>query len=292
MSHLHKNLTLSVVMICIGYAVYNLTDAALKALNDAFPVAQVFFTNALIILLLTSLYGWKTEGKKAFTTKKPKLVLFRALFVQAGILCNIFSLPHIRLTTFYTLVFTAPLWVALISAIFLREKMELRRLGVILFGFSVVLFVFRPGGGFFNVWTGSVLFGALCYACQMMIVRVAGGEESRAFMAISSAALSIILSLPFAGSFIMPSAHEAWIFLAMGATGAIGFMCVSYAFKFAPSAAAIAPYHYTQLFWGAVLGYLLFNEVPEPRVMTGAALIIAAGLYLLRHETVIARRAS
>ena len=51
------------------------------------------------------------------------------------------------------------------------------------------------------------------------------------------------------------------------------------------SASVVAPYHYTQIVWGALLGYYLFGEVPDDRTILGAALIIAAGLYLLLSET-------
>ena len=244
------------------------------------------FILSCMVIFFMSAYGGINEGKKAFRTKKLKAMLARAFLSQITSICNILAFPHVQLTTFYTLVFTAPLWVGLLSSCFLNDRLDSRRLGVILFGFLVILFIFRPGGELLNVWSLLVLLSALAYACQMVLVRHIGSGESRPFMFMCGAVMSIAIALPFIGSHYLPPTPYEWgLFLMMGVTGSIGLLCISYAFQEAPSASVVAPYHYTQIIWGAVLGYGLFGEKPGVEVMVGAALIILAGLYLIRHET-------
>jgi S-adenosylmethionine uptake transporter len=281
-----KNVILSILMVCAGYGLFNLGDAGLKMLAGKFHFSQIMLTLSVMVLSFMVAYGWHKEGKKAFSTKKPKLMFFRAFLSQITGICNIFAFPHVHLTTFYTLVFTAPLWVALLSSYFLKDRIDSRRLGVILFGFAVILFIFRPGGELMNIWSFLVLLSALAYACQMVLVRHIGSGESRPFMYMYGSLMSMAISLPFIFTHYLPPTPYEWgLFLMMAVTGSIGLLCISYAFQEAPSASVVAPYHYTQIIWGALLGYYIFNEKPGVEVMIGAVLIILAGLYLIHRET-------
>lgn len=281
-----QNIIISVLLTCVGYAFYNIGDAALKIVSSKFHISQLMLMSPCVILPFMATYGWLKDGKKAFTTKKPGLMFIRAALSQVTTVCNIFAFAHVPLTTFYTLVFTAPFWVALLSVHFLKDKLDMRRLGVILFGFMTIFFIFRPGGEMFNIWSFLVLLGAFFYSCQMILIRHIGSGESRSFMFMCGSVMSIVLALPFVGShFVMPTAYEWGLFLMIGLTNSIGLLSVSYAFQSAPSASLVAPYHYTQIIWGTLLGYFLFNEIPGMETMVGAGLIIMAGLYLIFHET-------
>lgn len=281
-----KSVIISVLLTCVGYAFFNIGDAAMKIVAAKFHFSEIFLFNSAIVFIFMAVYGWRTEGKKAFQTRKPKLMFMRALLAQIVGLCNIAAMPHIQLATFYTLVFTSPFWVVLLSALFMQDKLEKRRLAVILFGFLVIVAVFRPGSGMFNIWSALVLLGAFIYSGQMILVRHIGSSESRPFMMMCGAAMSLLIALPFLPAhYIAPTPYEWGLFLMLGLTGSIGLLCVSYAFQSAPSASIIAPYHYTQIIWGALLGYYLFNEVPGTPLMIGAVLIVIAGLYLIHSET-------
>lgn len=281
-----KNIIIAVLLTCIGYGFYNIGDAALKTMASRFHFSQIIFINSSFIILFMAVYGWIKEGKKAFRTKKPGWLLARGTIAQVTALTNIYALPHIHLTTFYTLVFTAPLWVALLASYFLKDKLGKRRLGVILFGFCVILFIFRPGGGMLNIWSLLVLLGTFAYSCQMVMIRHIGSGESRPFMFLCGSVIAVLLAFPFLFThYVTPTPYEWGLFLMMAITGSIGLLCISYAIQSVPSSSIVTPYHYTQIVWGALLGYYLFHEVPSLETMGGAVLIILSGLYLVYHET-------
>ncbi len=281
-----KNIIIAVLLTCVGYAFYNIGDAALKMTAAKFHFSQIFLLNSIVVIFFMLIYAWNRGGLKSLRTKKPKMLFARAVMAQLISLCNMAALPHIHLSTFYTLVFTSPFWVALLSAYFSDDKLDKRRVGIILFGFAVVLFIFRPGSGTFTVWTALVLASAFLYSCQMVVVRHIGASESRPFMILCGAVMSIIVALPFLSAhWVQPTFYEWGLFLLMGVTGSIGLLAISYAFQSAPSASIIAPYHYTQIVWGALLGYFLFQEVPGIETIIGSGLIILAGLYLIHNET-------
>jgi len=269
-----------------AYLLFSIGDACTKFVAQKFHFSQIVFTNCTVIITFMVIYGAMWRGRAAFAVRNMKWVLIRAaLSVVVGIL-NILSLPHITLTTFYTLVFTSPFWVAILSSFFLREKMEKEKIIVILLCFCVILFMFRPGSGMFNIWSFCVLGGAFLYSASMIVMRYLGPHESRTMIIISGSVLSILAILPFLPfHFIMPSLKDLGVFLVMGSVSAVGIMCVAFGFQTAPSASTVAPYHYSQMIWGALLGYFLFEEVPEKSTMMGASVIIGAGLYLIWRET-------
>jgi drug/metabolite transporter (DMT)-like permease len=281
-----RNVIVSVLLTCVGYACYNVGDVAVKIMAEKFHFSQFFFTNGCFIFVFMVIYGWLKEGKKTFRTKKPGLMFARAFLGQIVGLCNIAALPKIHLATFYTLIFTSPFWVAVLSAYFLNDKLNRHRILTILAGFAVILFMFRPGGALLNIWSVLVSISAFLYAGQMVLVRHIGSAESRPFMIMIGSAMSICLAAPFLPShYIPPTPYEWGLFGMMGISGSIGLLCMTYAFQTAPSASIVAPYHYTQIIWGTLFGYLIFHEIPKTEVTIGASLIILLGIYLIHSET-------
>lgn len=277
---------LSIILVCIAYASFNVTDVMAKMLGDKFHFSQVAIANSAAVVVLIAIYGWVRGGRRSFKVLQPKWVLLRAVLSIFSGTINIIILPYITLTNFYTLVFTAPFWVTILSSIFLGEKMEKKRLLVILGGFAVVLFIFRPGGGMFNIWSLLALISAFCYAAGMTVMRHMGTKESRPMIVIAGAGLTVLALLPLLPfHYVTPTITEYGWFLLMGVSGAIGIMCAAYAFQIAPSASMVAPYHYTQIVWGALLGFFVFGDIPGMNTIIGAALIIMAGLYLLYSES-------
>jgi drug/metabolite transporter (DMT)-like permease len=189
--HTHKSIMTAILVTCVAYALFNVSDAAVKALLLRYHVSQVFFTNAFIIFSSLAVYGWLREGRKAFRTRKPWQMLLRASLSQVVGVCNMLALPHIRLTTFYTLVFTSPLWVAILSIVVLKDKVDARRIAAVCAGFAAILYIFQPGTSLPSFWMLLVLLGALFYSMQLIVIRVIGKGESRAFMFMAGSFLSI-----------------------------------------------------------------------------------------------------
>lgn len=284
-----KRTLLAILLTCFGYACFNVGDAMIKLLAE-FHFSQIVLFNSGIIAVVMTAYGFY-RGRQSFHMLQPKLILLRAVLAMGCSVINAIALPHLTLTTFYTLIFTCPLWVALFSAFFLKEKLEPRRVAAIIAGFAIVLYIFQPGSGLWNAWSGMVLVSAFCFSAAMTVMRRMGEKESRVSIIVVGGLVSVLSVSPWIPShFVVPDLPQWGAFTAMGLTGAIGMLALAYAFQIAPSAATVAPYHYTQIIWGALLGYFMFGDVPEHRTMVGALLLIAAGLYLLYGEARAARR--
>lgn len=277
----------AMALTAAAYFMFNIGDALLKLIASRdLHFSQIMVVNCSFIIVFTFVFNFFRDGQKAFKVQSPKLIVMRALFSAGTGVMNLLAMPHIKLTTFYTLVFTSPFWVALLAAVFLKEKLVLSRILVIVAGFSAVAFVFRPGAGLFDKYAVMILIGAFFYSCGLVIMRRMGPKESRPSMIIVGSLVSIAVVLPIFPEHYRPMDWHEWgLFLAMGSLSSISVTCIAYAFQTAPAASVIAPFHYTQIIWGALLGYLIFNEVPDDRVILAAGIIIGAGLYLIFSET-------
>lgn len=277
---------LAIALTCTAYAAFNIGDAGIKVLAQKFGWAQIMIVNGVMIIAIMVLYGALTQGAKAFKVHNPKWVFIRSIFATCTTIANILALPHITLTTFYTLVFTSPFWVAILSAIFMGEKLEPRRMAVIFLGFCVIAYILRPGSDIFSIWSFMALGSAFLYSCSVLTIRYLGTKESRVMIICSGSALGVLVTLPFMGDDWLPmSLMDILLFADMALVGAIGILCITHAFQTAPSAAVIAPFHYTQMVWGALLGYFLFSEVPTVSTMVGGGLLILGGLCLIYLES-------
>ncbi|MDD9899383.1 MAG: DMT family transporter [Alphaproteobacteria bacterium] len=275
----------AVLFTCLAYGLFNICDVAIKYTAERYHTAQVLFINAVFIILLLGGYGLVRDRKRAFRTKKFKLMTMHALLAQVAGVCNVLAFPHMQLTMFYTLVFTSPLWVALLSIVFMKDKAEPRRLMAIVAGLGIVVLTLRPGGGM-DMWSLLVLLGSFAYSVQLLIMRRIGRDESRLFMVMYGAVVTLLVTAPFLpGNFKVPEMFDWSMFLLGAAAAAGGLLTVSYAFQIAPSPSVVAPYHYTQIVWGAILGYLVFGDVPDTHVIAGAVGLIMAGAYLIYDET-------
>jgi len=275
----------SVISVCVAFAFYNISDAIVKELGSKFHFSQIFFSIYIVLFIIIALYGWKTEGKKAFKTKKIKSVTIYSFLVILTIFLNIKALPNIPLTSFYTIIFTSPLWVALLSAFFLKDKLSKERLGVILFGFLVIVFIYRPWNGNFTIWSLIVFANAFIGAATMVLLRHIGTSESKSFIMMSASFWAVIFSFPFLwGNYIEPNLWQYGLFFTNALVLAFAGLFIIYGFQHAPSAALVAPYQYTQIIWGALIGYFVFKEVPNIETIIGASLIILSGLYLIYSE--------
>ena len=85
-----------------------------------------------------------------------------------------------------------------------------------------------------------------------------------------------------------PVDGDLWLFVMIGLVGGTAAYLIIVAYRHAP-AALVAPFEYTALVWGAILGWILWREQPEPVVWLGAAVIMQSGLYITHRETARSR---
>ena len=223
---------------------------------------------------------------------RPGILRTRSLRLQVGrSFCLVFStvcvfsaLRYLPLAEVTAITFSAPLMIALIAAPVLGERIDARRIAAVLAGFAGVLVVTRPFGGAHPAALLAALAacGNALYSVGTRLLAARDPPETTLFY---TGLVGAALLLPVAPLVWVPlPAPSAWLVMAAtGGFGALGHWLLILAYRQAP-ASTLAPFLYAQILCATALGLLVFGEVPDRWTLVGAAILIASGVYLLRHE--------
>ncbi len=285
LKEMNERATFLIFITCMSYALFSVGDAILKDLGDKFHATQIIVYLSVVQFVVLTIYGFINNRETAFRTEKPKLVFVRAVLGSVLAILIIKALPNVELTTFYVLVFTSPLWLAVLSSVVLGDELTKERMGVVIFGLLVIVAVFRPTGDNFNIWSVVLTLAAFLHAVSLIVVRKLGKSESKLFILISGSFLSAVVFTPaMLLNYVEADLYDLSIFVVTAIIGSLGALLNFHAFQHISSASIIAPYHYTQIIWGALLGYFIFGDVPNTDIVIGSVLITLSGLYLICSE--------
>src|ERR1700677_3678975 len=182
--------------------------------------------------------------------------------------------------------FVSPLLVTALSIVFLGESVGVRRWLATAVGLIGVLIILRPGSSAFHPAAFFPIVSALAWACTLIMTRMLSGRERViTTMTYSSIAGVCILSALVPFVWVTPSWHDILFGLLVGVASTAGEWIGVLAFRYA-NASVLAPFSYTQLLWVSSLGFVVFGEVPDVWTVTGAAFVVASGLYTAHRERV------
>jgi len=220
----------------------------------------------------------------ALPSRRPGLQLMRAMALLASSLLFISSLRFLPIAEASATSFVSPLFVTALSIFFLGESVGLRRWVATAVGLIGVLIVLRPGTNAFHPAAFFPIISALAWAGTLIMTRMMSGRERAVTtMTWSSVAGLCILSALVPLVWVAPSWHDVLFGILIGVASTAGQWIVVLAFRYA-DASVLAPFSYIQLLWVSMLGFLIFGEVPDVWTVSGAAIIVASGLYTAHRE--------
>jgi drug/metabolite transporter (DMT)-like permease len=274
----------------IGYALASFTawvlaDTCMKLAGDASlppyeTIGMYGFFGAGFLLIRALVQGRAAQLRP----KNPRAQLIRATLALVSNLANAVALKHLPLTTFYVAVFCAPMVITIGAAVILRERLTLPRALAVAAGFTGVLIGLGPEtSARESQWIGyaAAFITVASYSASTLWLRIMTQEEMTDSVAFFAACVEMVFGAAvvlFAG-FTPLSWTLLLILAAMGLLGTIGTVFNILALKYT-TAANVSQFHYTQIIAGAILGYLIWHEIPGPNLWAGAAIISAAGLFI------------
>lgn len=272
-------------LMCLTVAVFACLDTTAKYLGnlmDPLEVAWARYTSAFVLTLFVSN---PVTHPGLMRTRRPVLQVVRASLLVASTVLNFFALRFLQLDEALSIIFTFPFIVAIASGPILGEWLGWRRWTAICVGFGGVLLITRPGFGGFNPGAVLSVASVICYGLYAVLTRVASRVDSNQTSLFYNNAIGALVMLPVIPFvWTTPSSWTvALMLVGIGALGSIGHFFLISGHKLAP-ASVLSPFIYTQLVWVVILGYLVFDHVPNQLTMVGAAIVIGSGLYLLYRE--------
>ncbi|MFT4013597.1 MAG: DMT family transporter [Paracoccus sp. (in: a-proteobacteria)] len=273
---------LGIALLLLAIFLFTLMDATAKHLAQSYHPAQLIWVRFMTNLVLVGVILAPRLGR-TMRSARPMVQLFRGLAQLASIGLFFTSLQFIGLAEATAIMDINPVLITLAAALFLGESLGLRRIlgiGAALLGAMLII---RPGAGVFQPAALLPLIGAFTYAAGAVLTRMARCDSlatSILWSAVVGSAISSI-AVPF---FWRPIAGgDVWAFLLLGLLGTAAQVLLIRAFALA-EAAVIAPFGYTSLIWAGIWGWLFWGTIPDGWSVTGALIIVAAGLYVWWRE--------
>ncbi|MEE9322257.1 MAG: DMT family transporter [Granulosicoccus sp.] len=280
-----KAILIGVAIALGGIGVLTMMDAVAKLIvSGELHLMQILFVrSAIIVTGMLSVYRFRSTS----TNLKPVkwgLQIIRGLIGSIAPIAFFSALRYLPLTDATVIAYTSVFFTTILSAIVLRERVGIWRWSAILIGYAGVLLAIPPDGD--GAWFGYflVLIASLAYST----LAISGKWLTRSE---STASLVIIYNLCVAAVtlFWLPTVWQPLSLSQITPLALFGLMAVVGQFMLVEAyrrldGSLMAPLEYTSLAWAIALDILIWNDVPGPRVLLGAFIIIAASLFVIHRE--------
>lgn len=270
-------------IICIIAAAFgfSLMSVFVRLAGDLPSFQKAFFRNLIALIFMA---GALIKKKSGFLPQKGNglYLLGRSLFGTFGIICNFYAIDRLLLADANMLNKLSPFFAIIFSALLLKEKPNIIQLGGVITAFAGMLMIVKPGFtgmSFFPAAIGTL--GGAGAGIAYTFVRKLGsrGEDSTKiifwFSAFSTAVCLGFMLIP--GNFEIMSARQILFMCLAGLCACIGQFGITNAYIFAP-AREISIYDYSQVVFAALLGFILFGQIPDIFSIFGYILICGAGI--------------
>lgn len=291
------------LILSFGIGLTAVQDAFIKQLSGAYPFHQMQTIRCGLALLLIAAYLAARGGLNALALPPPWLLILRSFILALASALFYLGLAAISLTDSSAIYFTMPLMVVALSGALIGERVHYSRWLAAAAGFAGVLLTIAPGSSVFEPASLVTLAATVFYAVGHMLARPLGDRVSVTVMAFYQCAAFVTVALVLAAIFgagqaendahvslsyltrpwAMPSLRDAVILAGTAGATAVGMFVYSSAYRLAQPS-FVAPFEYTSIFWAIAMGYIMFADLPRPATLSGAAMIVAAGLFLIWFE--------
>lgn len=266
--------------------------AIVKHLSDRYPTGQlVFFRSFFGFLPIILWMVLRREFVTSLRTARPVGHLWRATIGTTGMIVYFLALARLPLPDVTAITYASPLITLVLASFLLKERIGIYRWSAVAVGLVGVLLILWPHLGAGVDLSGGAALGAifaLLTACGMALVMIQLRHLTRTeatstivFYFTLFSSLLALTTLPF--GWVMPDLREGAILVGLGLIAGIGQILLTQSYRYAP-ASVVAPFEYTTMLWALLLGYIFFSEVPQFIVLFGAAIVIAAGLFVIYRE--------
>ena len=267
-------------------------DSTARILVRSYPVMEIAFARYLIHMILVSLF-LACRDPRLMISRRPVVQILRSFFLLGATVFAMLALRIMPLVDFSAIVWVAPVLVAALSVFLLHEKVSPGLWVSVLAGLTGVWVVIGRTNMDFSFSMLFPFLAALTNAFYQITTRLLHGADSSLTTLFYTALAGVFFCggfLPFVA--VAPNLVGAGLMLLLGLLGVASHFCLIRAFSAAP-ANIVAPFGYTALLWAILFSLLIFGEVPSPRALFGAALIVAVGLFIFlrgRRQSIFFKR--
>jgi drug/metabolite transporter (DMT)-like permease len=284
-----KDTTLAGIgIVVIGWMAFACMDAGSKILAASYPIVQILWIR---YLLFVAAAFWLIRRKGLhLSTNRPWLQLSRGLLLVTEIGMIVYAFTMMELADVHAIVAITPLIVTALSVPLLGERVGVRRWSAVGVAFIGMLIILRPGTGALQPVTLLVLLASAMFALYLVLTRLASRSDPPEISLLAIAITGfVVLSTLIPFYWRMPATwSDVGLFALVAALGAGAHYCLIKALQLA-EASVLQPYNYTVLIGAILVGYLVFDDLPDLPTTIGAGIIVVSGIYVFARERKLRR---
>ena len=281
--------------MAVSMAAFTMNDAITKAVSSQMNFGQIMLMRGLFAIVLVAAFAWQQRALRPLRTLMLRPVALRVFGEIGGTVSFMAAIVHLPLANTSAIFQALPLAITLGAAVIFREPVGWRRWSAIAAGFIGVLIIVRPGlAGFSQFSLFALVSVAFCTLRDLATKRIPARIPSLFItllttVTVTTAGGAILVPL---GGWSPPSANALGLLALAAVLLLIGYQCIITALR-SGDISAVAPFRYSALLWAMLLGYVVFGDIPDAMMVTGAAIIVLSGLYAfyrerIRHRSVAA----
>ncbi len=281
--------------MAVAMAGFTMNDSITKAVSSEMNFGQMMLVRGVVAVALIAALAWHRRALRPLRTLLVKPVALRVIGEIGGTVSFMAAIVHLPLANTAAIFQALPLAVTLGAALMFGEPVGWRRWLAIAAGFVGVLIVVRPGVAGFNQFSLLALTSVVFCAFRDLATKKIPAQIPSLFITlvttvtVTMTGAAILFPL---GGWTPPSGRALALLALAAVLLLIGYQCIIMALR-SGDISAVAPFRYSALLWAMLLGYLVFGDIPDAMMATGASIIVLSGLYAfyrerLRHRPVAA----
>lgn len=279
-------------LMAASMAGFTINDAMVKKVSPLMNVGEIMLLRGLMTTALVFLIAWRLGALRPIPMVFNKMIMIRMAAEAMASITYLAALSMMPLSNTSSILQAMPLAVTMGAALFLGEPVGWRRWAAIIVGFIGVLIIIRPGTGDYGLGSILVVLCVIFAAIRDLVTKRINSDIPSLFITVvTSFSIALVggaLIVPFGGW--RPITWEGILPLAFGAIMLfVGYQAIIMAMR-TGEVSFIAPFRYTSLLWSLALGVFMLGEHPDFWMLTGAAIVIMAGLYTFYREAQRSRR--
>ncbi|MAV63703.1 MAG: EamA family transporter [Candidatus Marinimicrobia bacterium] len=272
---------IGIIFAILAYFSFSLLDTIQKTTVIYHSIFQILFLKYFFTLFLSLGESYRKKNLIFYKTNNSKLQITRSILsvIESGLF--VLSFRYLSLADAHSIASLTPLIVVALSAIILREKVNLKTWIAIFFGFLGVLIIMRPGLSIFDPMSLIPLAAAFFLSLYQIVTRKVSDYDSSETSLFYTSIVGITLMIFIIPFYWQPmQSFSYFLFLGVGIFFSIGIYFQIIALSYA-KASVIQPFHYTLILWAIILGFIFYKDIPDLTTLVGAIIISISGIYVL-----------
>lgn len=274
-------------MLMTGFCFVGVT-IVVRYIGTRIPAPQAAFIRyALGTLLMLPVIIQLLKGTEKIHSWR--VMLCRGVLHGIGVIFWFYAMARIPIAEVTALGYLTPVLITVGAALFLGEKLHIRRILAVVFGLIGVMIILRPG--FSGISSGQIaqLMAAPLFAASMLMTKKMTSTESLSVIVTGlSIVCTLTMLLPALAHWITPNTTEVLLLALTAILATVGHYTMTKAFHLAPLS-VLQPVSFLQLLWAILFGALLFSESIDIYVFIGGAILVVSTSYIAHRESVANR---